>query len=45
MLCKIKKPDAAEEPSSLSSKLYNFFVGLFWRKSYVAKAEDVKTEL
>ncbi|KAM0927998.1 hypothetical protein ACQ4PT_002204 [Festuca glaucescens] len=45
MLCKIKKPEATEEPSSLSSKLYNLFLGLFWRKGYVANAEDVKTEL
>jgi hypothetical protein len=45
MLCKIKKPDAAEEPSSFTSKLYNFFLGLFWRKGYVVNAEDVKAEL
>ncbi|CAM0877301.1 unnamed protein product [Alopecurus aequalis] len=42
MLCKLKKP---EEPSSFSSKVCNFFLGLFLRKGYHVKAEDVKTEL
>jgi len=46
MLCKLKKPEAATaEPSSLSSKLLNFFLGLFSRKGYHVNAEDVKTEL
>jgi multiple inositol-polyphosphate phosphatase/2,3-bisphosphoglycerate 3-phosphatase len=45
MLCKIKKPEATEGPSSLSSKLSNFFLGLFSRKGYHVMAEDVETEL
>jgi multiple inositol-polyphosphate phosphatase/2,3-bisphosphoglycerate 3-phosphatase len=45
MLCKIKKPEATEGPSSLSSRLYNFVLGLFSRKGYHVMAEDVKTEL
>uniref|UniRef100_A0A0A9F3I8 Uncharacterized protein n=1 Tax=Arundo donax TaxID=35708 RepID=A0A0A9F3I8_ARUDO len=44
MICKIKPP--VEEPASFSSKVSNFFTGLFSQKGYrVVTAEGVKTEL
>lgn len=43
-LCKIR-PVAREEPSSLSSRMSNFFLGLFSQKGYRVSAQDVKSEL
>uniref|UniRef100_A0A0D9VND7 Multiple inositol polyphosphate phosphatase 1 n=1 Tax=Leersia perrieri TaxID=77586 RepID=A0A0D9VND7_9ORYZ len=43
-LCKIR-PVVREEPSSFSSKVSNFFLGLFSEKGYHVSAQNVKTEL
>uniref|UniRef100_A0A0E0KKQ9 Multiple inositol polyphosphate phosphatase 1 n=1 Tax=Oryza punctata TaxID=4537 RepID=A0A0E0KKQ9_ORYPU len=43
-LCKMR-PVAREEPSSFSSRMSNFFLGLFSQKGYHVSAQDVKSEL
>ncbi|KAL5218129.1 hypothetical protein ABZP36_018813 [Zizania latifolia] len=43
-VCKLKLV-ARQEPSSFSSKLSNFFLGLFSQKGYRVSARNVKTEL